>query len=68
MIAEPECHKRQCKHFIGVKTDGDPEVNERVVCRAFPDGIPAKVAYGPVLHTISLPGDRGIRFEKGESE
>lgn len=58
MIDEPNCSIRHCKHFIGIKSDeGDePEENERVVCEAFPDGIPDEIAYGENLHLKKLEG------------
>ena len=67
MLAEPQCSKRKCKHFIGVKSDStemEPEKNERVVCEAFPDGIPAEIAYGRNKHLKPFPGDNGIQYEK----
>jgi hypothetical protein len=32
-------------------------------CDAFPDGIPANILVGNLLHTVPLPGDNGIQFE-----
>lgn len=55
MLAEPTCHKRKCKHFLGIKNDGD-ETTERVYCEAFPDRIPAEIAYGDHPHTKPLKG------------
>ena len=66
-LAEPRCYTRKCKHFIGVKNDGD-ETTERVVCKAFPDQIPNEIAYGDNPHTKSFSGDNGIQYEKGERE
>ena len=65
MIAEPNCHKRSCKHFLGVKNDGS-ELTERVYCKAFPDRIPSSIAYGPNDHLKPYPGDHGKQFEQGE--
>jgi hypothetical protein len=65
MIAEPNCSKRLCKHFIGVKQDNEDEETERVVCKAFPDGIPSEIAYGDNLHLVPLHGQKNkIIFEK----
>ena len=61
MIREPECSKRECKYYTGVKNDGD-ETTERVVCEAFPDGIPDEIAYGENDHTEPFEGDSGISF------
>ena len=51
MIAEPQCSKRSCKHFDGVKNDGD-ETTERVFCKAYSDKIPDRIAYGKDLHMV----------------
>lgn len=64
MIAEPKCSLRGCKHFLGVKNDDGDESNERVVCEAFPNGIPDEIAYGTNKHLKPFPGDNGIRFER----
>jgi len=64
MIQEPRCYERRCKHFIGVKQDRENEETERVVCSAFPDGIPSEIAYGKNLHLKPVEGDNGIQFEK----
>ena len=64
MMAEPQCSKRRCKHFIGVKNDGD-ESTERPVCKAFPEGIPFVIAYEDNLHIEPYPGDGGIQYEQG---
>ena len=65
MLDEPQCSIRKCIHFVGVKDDGS-ELSERVVCEAFPDGIPAKIAYGTNRHLSSFEGDNGIQFEQEE--
>jgi hypothetical protein len=65
MIEVPRCYQRECKHLIGVKQDRMQESTERVVCVAFPDGIPDEIAYGSNPHTTPYPGDHGIRYEKG---
>jgi len=65
MLLEPECRKRRCKHYLGVKNDSEPfdESKERNYCEAFPDGIPEEIAYGDNLHLTPFPGDHGIQFE-----
>lgn len=63
MLREPNCFTRRCRHFTGVKLDGQEESTERVVCEAFPDGIPDEIAYGENLHTSPFPGDNGIQYE-----
>lgn len=63
MLGEPNCFKRRCIHLIGVRNDTDEECNERVVCTAFPEGIPYEIAYGDNLHREPFPGDNGIQYE-----
>lgn len=63
MLPEPQCLKRGCKHFIGVEQKGEDETTERVVCAAFPDGIPDDIAYGDNKHLTKVKGDHGIQFE-----
>lgn len=58
-LIEPECSKRNCLHFIGADDKGG-----KVICKAFPKGIPSEIAYGDNLHTKPFPGDRGITFEQ----
>ena len=64
MIAEPNCHKRKCKHFIGVKNDR-LELNERVYCKTFPDKIPDKISYGNNKHNVPLKNqENDIVYQK----
>jgi len=66
MIAEPKCWTRKCKHFIGVSRKKlEDERTEFVYCEAFPEGIPAIVAYGSVKHLTPLKGQGNkIVFEE----
>lgn len=64
VILEPNCSKRDCKHFIGVDQPDGTEQTERVICEAFPEGIPDVIAYGDNLHLKPFEGDGGIQFEK----
>jgi len=52
MIQEPNCYTRECKHFMGIA--GDKEPDQHFICKAFPDGIPDKIAYGDNLHLKPL--------------
>lgn len=63
MLEEPKCWKRKCKHYIGVKNDGN-ESTERFFCEAFPDRIPREIAYGKNKHLKPVDGDHGIQYEK----
>lgn len=64
MIQSPKCESRRCVHFLGYKNFSDEvEGDERVVCQAFPNGIPDEIAYGNVNHVKPFPNDGGITFE-----
>jgi len=65
MISEPNCHKRNCKYFLGVRQPNGTEETEFVYCLAFPEGIPEEIAYGDDKHLEPL-SDQGntIVFEK----
>ena len=66
-LIKPKCFSRKCKYFIGaVSPDtSDPENGQKVICSAFPDGIPEEIAYGNNLHAKPLPGQiNDITFEK----
>lgn len=64
MIKEPKCSQRRCVHFIGVLQPDGTEREERLVCNAFPDGIPSSIAYGDNLHLTPVEGDHGIQYEQ----
>lgn len=64
MLAEPKCHKRRCKNYVGTLSDG-VEVNERHQCLAFPEEIPDSIAYGSNKHLKPVRGQiNQIVFEK----
>ena len=52
MTIIPQCF--ECKNFISSK---------RIVCKAFPDGIPDEIFFNEVSHTKPYKGDNGIQFE-----
>jgi len=63
------CWIRKCVNYIGIKSDDedDPnacEVNERHVCKAFPDKIPNEISQGNNTHVEPYEGDHGIQYEK----
>jgi hypothetical protein len=64
MILAANCYNRKCKHYRGVKNDGD-ELTERVFCKAYPDKIPDDIAYGKNKH-LRIRSDQlnDIVFEK----
>lgn len=63
MLLEPRCRVRQCRHYQGVKNDGD-ETTERNICAAFPDRIPDEIAYGDNPHIEPVGGDHDIQYER----
>ena len=65
MLVEPKCSIRKCIHFQGVFQPDETEMTERVICKAFPDGIPNEISYEENKHLTPLP-DQGndIVFEK----
>ena len=65
MLAEPKCWTRKCKHYIGVIQPDGTELTEINSCKAFPKGIPVKIAYGNNLHSKPLKDqDNEIVYEK----
>ena len=65
MLAEPKCWTRKCKHYIGVIQPDGTERTETNSCKAFPEGIPAEIAYGDNLHLKPLPDQGNDKvFEK----
>jgi hypothetical protein len=71
MLDQPNCSKRRCVHFIGPVAFGEEEVEDeftRMVCEAFPEGIPDDIAYGKNKHIKSYKGDNGIRYERDNEE
>ena len=66
MLVEPNCSKRNCKYFLGVRQDDVTELKEVVVCSAFPKGIPDEIAHGENKHIEPYPGDHGIQYRRDE--
>lgn len=58
---EPKCFTRRCKHYIGFKGS---EEEMKLICKAFPDGVPIEIGYGNNLHLKPYSGDHGIQYEK----
>ena len=64
MLVEPNCFKRKCKHFLGVRSLGTEET-ERNFCKAFSRIIPREIAYGNNKHLKPLKDQKNnIVFEK----
>ena len=51
----PSCF--DCAHFRGAQKG-------KMVCLAFPDGIPLQLTKRGVIHDTPYPGDHGIQYEK----
>ena len=58
----PQCFS--CKHFDLEKTNQEV----KLICDAFPDGIPAQIANNKHDHTQPYRGDGGIRYEPIETD
>ena len=78
MKAEPQCRKRRCINFIGLRNTKAPSKKRTTVdgaiwiCKAFPfkdkKGIPDEIAYGKNLHLKPVGGDNGILYKRAKSE
>ena len=65
MLQEPNCFKRNCKHYTGVIQPDGTEMTETNACKAFPDGIPIEIAYGDNKHLKPLKNQKNdIVYEK----
>lgn len=66
MLREPQCFKRRCKHFEDVNQPDGTELTEVNVCKAFPNGIPDKIAYGSNKHLKPIQGQGNeVVYAKG---
>ena len=66
MLAEPNCSKRSCKHYLGVIQPDGTEMTETNYCKAFRDSIPDDISYGDDKHLkVRDDQDNNIVFEKG---
>lgn len=59
MLAEPNCSKRSCIHFLGHDRLNGTDESLVHVCRAYPDGIPDEIAFGDDLHLEAKLGQVG---------
>jgi len=48
MLAEPNCFKKRCEHYLGVIQPDGTELTEVCNCKVYPDGIPDDIAYGDI--------------------
>jgi hypothetical protein len=65
MIFIPKCKIRNCKNFLGAVQPDGTELTERVICKAYPKGIPDDIAYGDNLHLEVRPDQENeIVFEE----
>lgn len=52
-VEMPQCFA--CKNLL--------EFEDKITCRAFPQGIPEEILLGKFDHSNAYDGDNGIRFE-----
>ena len=65
MLREPNCLKRECKHYRGIIQPDNTEQSEVNHCPAFPQGIPQEIAYGTNKHLTPCCSQEGeVVFEK----
>ena len=65
MMHVPKCFERGCIHLIGVDQPDETEMTERVICSAYPNGIPNEIAYGEYPHLkVREDQDNDIVFEE----
>ncbi len=65
MIAESNCSKRECKHYLGVRQPDGTESEEFHYCLAYPNGIPERIAYNKKEHlTVQPDQETEIVYEK----
>lgn len=69
MIPTPNCYLRKCKHYIGVDQPDGTESTERVVCSAYPEGIPLDIAQGDDPHyDVRADQNNNIIYEPDTDE
>jgi len=58
---EPRCYTRRCVHFEGLKTIGPRPTSGKIVviCPAYPNGIPQRIAYGDDPHSEVQDDQKG---------
>ncbi|MCP3684762.1 MAG: hypothetical protein GY861_19005 [bacterium] len=62
MIAEPNCFKRSCKHYLGFKSTTDVRTAKGVhTCEAYPEEIPFEIIYGDDKH-LEIREDQDNQF------
>ena len=64
-----DCHKRDCRHYLGVTQPDGTELTEVHFCKAFLDGVPYEISHGGNKHLEPWPSkenplDNGIQYEK----
>ena len=68
MRGTPKCFSRRCIHFTGAIQPDGTELTERVVCSAYPNGIPDEIQNGSDLHLkVRQDQDTDIVFERQQS-
>lgn len=69
MTKAPRCHQRECTHYLGILQPDNTELTETPYCVAFPQGIPADIAWGNNLHATPTPDQTNtVVYEKGPNK
>lgn len=55
MLDEPACFTRSCVHYLGCEQPDGTEMTERVICKAFLNGIPYSIVSGKDDHAVPIP-------------
>jgi hypothetical protein len=61
MLVAPECYIRKCKNYLGVLQPDGTEMTETNYCSAYPESIPADIAYGKDKH-LKVRDDQDNKF------
>ena len=68
MSLTPKCYTRKCIHYLGFKNEG-VRLTGKVYCKAFPNKIPDRIAYGEDEHSIKANDqENDIIYEKRDME
>ena len=70
-MMQPNCSKRRCLHFQGVRyLEEGKEETEVVYCSAFPNGIPDDISYGDNEHSkpVKAQGNNIVYEQKAPGE
>lgn len=60
MLINPKCY--YCKNHL----EKESIAFKKLVCKAFPEGVPSEIQSTKIQHNKPYPGDNGIMFEPNE--